>query len=71
MKLLADSERKAPPNHAARNATVISIESLEQETRKSLVCDPRHFSSRFAEALNGLTNARQLYHYDGLIWAPR
>jgi hypothetical protein len=71
LKLLAASDRKAPPNHVAGHATVISLESLQDETRKNLVCDARHFASRFAEAINGLTNAHQLCHYDGLVWSPR
>jgi hypothetical protein len=70
-KLLAATDRKPPANHPARHATVIDLESLQDQTRKTLVCDAKHFASRFAEALNGLTNARQLCYYDSLVWLPR
>jgi hypothetical protein len=61
---------QAPPGHVAGNRTVISLEVLREETSKSMVCVPKHFSTRFNEALNSLTNSRQLGHYDGVVWAP-
>jgi hypothetical protein len=69
-KLLAASDTKAQPNHPAGNRTVIAVQTLKDETVRSMACDPRHFASRFNDALNGLANARRLGHYDSIVWLP-
>jgi hypothetical protein len=69
-KLLAGSTTKAPHGHVAGHRTVITADALKLETSKIMACAPKHLSSRFNEALNGLTSVRRLEHYDGLVWLP-
>jgi hypothetical protein len=68
-KLLASSNERAPPGHPAGHRTVVSVDAVKAEARKLMACEPKHFATRFAEALDGLTAARRLTHYDGAIWS--
>jgi hypothetical protein len=69
-KLLAASTKQAPGGHPAGGHVVITLETLEDEVRKTFVCEAKRFPSRFGEALNGLTNAKRLHQYAGLVWLP-
>jgi hypothetical protein len=67
-KLLAGSDRRGPRNHPANGHLVVSLDAVKNETRRIMAADPKHFSSTFNLALNGLASANRLNHYDGLIW---
>jgi AAA domain len=69
-KLIAAGISKAPPGHPAGHRTVISIDMLKEETRRMLACDPKHYSSRFDDALNRLVGRRKLGLYTGYVWLP-
>jgi AAA domain len=68
IKLLAGSDLKPPPGHPAGNNTVIRTKTLEDETRSVLACEPKRFTGRFHEALNGLTSAHHLSLYGEYVW---
>jgi hypothetical protein len=69
MKLLASLATVAPPpGHPARGRPVVAVDAVRDEARRLMSDDPKHFSSRFSEAFNGLTATGRLQHYDGWVW---
>lgn len=70
IKLIAGSASKAPAGHPAGSRTVISVNMLRAEAKRMASCDARHFSSTFNSAVNSLSRAGRLGHYDEYVWNP-
>ena len=69
-KLLAAATAKAPPGHPAGARAVVSVDTVREQTRRTMVCEPKRFAVRFEEGLNGLCKSRRLEHFDKLVWLP-
>jgi hypothetical protein len=69
-KLLSAATKKAPPGHPAGARAVVSVEAVKEQTRLTMVCEPKRFAARFEEGFNSLCISRRLGHLDGLVWLP-